>query len=169
MTFTKRSKSEDVKRSALISCAVCGEENRRTFDLRAFDYAKFIQGNCQLNSIYHVDSISWESLMKLNDKCIVDCRPTEQHNIIRFIGTDEVVHLPLNDIHANNAGFISSTLRSKFTNFNAESNVYVFCRSGITSITAVQILCGLGIKAVNITDGLVGYKAYSEVEFNPLN
>jgi len=95
----------------------------------------------------NINQIEWRNLI-VNDEnaVIIDCRSSLEWNE----GTLE--HSNLIDL-MNPQGFMS-----KAEELHKEKNYYVYCRSGVRSITACQLLESIGIKnTYNLLGGILNW------------
>lgn len=94
-----------------------------------------------------VNQIEWRALLeKDTDAVIIDCRsPIEWEEGV-------LEHSKLIDV-MNPQGFMHSA-----EELNKEKNYYVYCRSGVRSVTACQILKSLGIEnTYNLLGGILNW------------
>jgi rhodanese-related sulfurtransferase len=101
-------------------------------------------------------------------KLLIDCRPPEQFDILRFEEMPNVVHIPLDRLKFMSKAEIEGRLVLAPSDTTDKTKMYVFCRSGVTSQQAVEYLNKLGFESFNIAKGLVGYRDYSGYDFSAL-
>lgn len=146
---------------------VCGDQQSK-FDLTQFDYESFTGTGCLTQKTILVETIKWEELSNWSDAILVDVRPVEQFNIVRFVSHEKMVHLPLNDVLLRKKELIESLIKQQIQGFSGHEKLLVFCRSGVTSKVAVGILNDLGFNSVNVENGMAGFKNWSGKEFSTL-
>ena len=99
---------------------------------------------------------------------IIDCRPEEMTNVVRFVNQQNMIFIPLTKIRLQKKDDIIMAIDEKIKEFKQTDQVYVMCRSGVTSKEAVYVLKNMGFSAVNIENGISGYKKWSGKDFNTL-
>lgn len=155
-------------RSLIKSCVICSEVGRKVFDIQKFDYLEFVGMKCEMISPAKIPHIDWSEVENDKNSLIIDCRPQEQYNIVHFEKENRIVHVALSLIQKKNKNEIENAVKNKVQTFDSSQKMLVFCRSGVTSQTAVRILNDLGFISVNIIGGLAEYKKWSGKSFNPL-
>ena len=123
---------------------------------------------CNVPIWNQVETVEWEEMIKIQPKIILDCRPEEFTNVVKFIQQPNLAYVPLSTIQMKNKQQITDIIKTQIINYDEKDTIYVFCRSGVTSKEAVYIMKNIGLAAVNVRKGLSGFKEWSGKDFNTL-
>lgn len=86
-----------------------------------------------------IPSISVRDLLKYKNLNIIDIRSVEKYNSNHIYGA---INIPFEKLITNPNNYL-----------NKNEMYYLYCRSGVTSIKACEILTKIGYKVTNISGG----------------
>ena len=129
---------------------VCNPSEGHGFNNEKYDYAEFVGISCNRGD--ECESLSWEEVLGMSKCVIVDVRPKEQTDIINLKGNNNIFKFPLKQLIQSSKENICRFLN--ISNSFEEEQIFVFCRSGNSSIRATKYLNSLGLMAKNISGGL---------------
>lgn len=113
-------------------------------------FAAGIAMSCNAQEKPNVTLIDWneaKTAMAKKDIVLVDVRTPEEYNS----GTVE---------GAENIDFLDESFREKFSNYDKEKPVYIFCQSGNRSGKAANVLSEMGFEKIYDIEG--GYRDWEE-------
>lgn len=125
------------------------------YKIQDIDYAYFVGASCKmyLEPLEKQFNVQWDQLTDLlrqtpNAK-ILDMRPKTQHGVVNIeeIEGNKVIHTPLADLKFMEPNELTDL-------FGDKNTVFVFCRSGRTSVDAVRFLHKHNFNALNIEGGI---------------
>ena len=133
------------------------EINRGKVDTKIdqIDYEGFVGISCKIRkkSLDAKMNVEWSDLEKLlsenANSLVLDVRPKSHYGVVHLkeISKKKVRHLPLGDLKFLDQAEIAEQMPPG-------GKVFVFCRSGRTSVQATQLLRVHGVEAYNVEGGI---------------